>query len=548
MLLNANKGELLKEAKESYIDGKPIESFEILKSFAQPSDELNFQLAYSNLASKLQKEIKDLIPIRIAFLGNATLDQWTESLRFWLLIEGFRLEEKIIPFGTWRQSILDVNSELYKFDPDITWFFLQHEDIMLDEKHNLDAEVVKESEVLDQVTGNILEQISIVRDNTSSLIVINNFVSSLHRTMGNYEGSIASSRSMIIQQINIELAKNLPEGSCIFDIAYISNLIGLKTWYDNRLWFHSKHPFSFEVMGEVAFRASHLISASQGRAKKCLILDLDNTLWGGVVGDDGISGIKIGPDGGAIGESFYNFQVWLKSMSNRGIALAISSKNEEKLAKEPFLNKAGMFLKLEDFVSFKANWKNKADNIRDIALEMNLGLESFVFIDDNPAERELVRKELPQVIVPELPKDPSDYIEAIESGSWFETIKLSAEDRLRVRSYQQNSARKKVRASSSDLKSYLLELEMSSNWGTADKLTLPRITQLINKTNQFHLTTTRYSESEISSIMSNEAYWVGHFSLSDKFGDHGLIAVVILRFKDSQAFIDTWTMSCRVFS
>jgi len=541
-----NKAALLQVANHELKSGNPIQALELLRSIASPSDNASTQAAYARLATKISAQLNGFPVLRIAFLANATLDHWVDYLRFWLLLQGFRLEENLIPFGTWRQQVLDKHSDLYQFCPDVIWFFLQLDDLNFHPGIVFGAEAT--SNIVDSAISDIAHQVSIVADNHPALSIVNNIVPPASRVLGNYEGSTTSSLSTAIQRFNLEIVTALPKDSCIFDIAHIAAKFGLVRWEDARLWHYSKHPFSLEAQGEVAFAASCLLGAAKGGAKKCVILDLDNTLWGGEIGDDGVGGILIGSDGGAVGEAYASFQAWLKALAHRGIALAVCSKNTEALAKEPFFRKPGMPLKLDDFVSFKANWNNKADNIRNIAEELNLGLDSLVFLDDNPAERALVRSELPQVVVPELPPDPADYIQALASGCWFETLAISNEDRLRVISYQQNTARQQAQHSATDLDSYLKSLDMHATWGKVDSLTLQRATQLINKTNQFHLTTTRYTESQISAMILASDKWVGHFSLGDRFGEYGVIAVVILCFEAQTAIIDTWSMSCRVFS
>jgi FkbH-like protein len=297
----------------------------------------------------------------------------------------------------------------------------------------------------------------------------------------------------------------------------------------------------------VAHQLSKTIGAVKGTAKKCLVLDLDNTLWGGILADDGLETIALGH--GAAGEAFVDFQRYLLKLKERGIILAVCSKNEEDIAKEAFLKHPDMVLKLEDIVVFKANWKDKASNIKDIAESLNIGLDSIVFVDDNPAERELVKTVLPMVSVVQMPQDPSDYIDALSSGSYFETVLFSDEDTIRSTYYRSNIERAGFQSQFSDLSDYLRSLDMEMIVGQFDEFHLPRITQLINKSNQFHLTTRRYTESEIGSIGQDKKRAGLYFKLKDRFGDNGLISAVILQKQpDSSMVIDTWVMSCRVLS
>ena len=360
------------------------------------------------------------------------------------------------------------------------------------------------------------------------------------------EGSTHWGNVNVLRHFNTELAKAVRPGVTLFDLDYLSSLFGKWRWYDQRLWFHSKHAFSLDAIGPAAFHAARLISGIKGRAKKAIVLDLDNTLWGGVIGDDGLEGIRLGY--GADGEAFVTFQEYLLSLKNRGVLLTVCSKNEEEIAKEPFRSHPDMKLTLDDITVFRANWHNKADNVREIASIVNLGLDAFVFVDDNPVEREFVRRSLPMVSVPELPEDPCEYINCLDRGCFFETISFSTEDKIRSVLYKENVARREFQFQFSDLSSYLQSLEMEATVGLCNSFHLKRMAQLINKSNQFHLTGTRYSEAELEEMSGRPDRTVLYFGLKDRFGDNGLISVVIVRFEGRASIVDTWVMSCRVLS
>ena len=536
----------LQSARAAIRDDDAARALAVLRAVAAPTDPAVLQMQYARLAKSISKRLDTLPLLRIAFLGNATLGHWIDCLRFWLLLEGFELAEFVVPFGTWQQQVLDADSELYRFRPDVVWFFLSATDLRLEAEASADSRSAVG--VVESAIANIATHVGMVTANRPALCLVNNLVSPPNRVLGNLAGSHADSVATHTTSFNLALGRGLPGGAVVFDIAHLAARYGLDRWEDARLWHHSKHPFALDAQGLVAFAGARVLAAARGRARKCLIVDLDDTLWGGTIGDDGIEGIRIGPDGGAVGEAYASFQGWIKALTNRGIALAVCSKNSADLAREPFERKAGMVLKLEDFVAMKVNWENKADNIRAIARELNIGLDSIVFVDDNPAERALVRAELPMVAVPELPADPSDFVAALASGMWFETLALTAEDRARVRSYRDNAARAEAQSVATDLQSYLAGLKMEAKWCAVDSATLARATQLINKTNQFQLTNKRYTEAQIGSLVDSAQSWVGQFSLADRFGEHGIIAVVVLRFDGARAIIDTWVMSCRVFT
>lgn len=538
--------EIIKSVRDLISSGHPAEALEKIRIAAQPNDPIALQSQYSRFARTIVNLLPDLPTMRVGFLAGSTIDHWVDNLRFWLLLEGFKLEAYLAPFNTWRQEAMDPNSGLYTFRPDVVWFFLTARDLLLPnltgaDKNEIDAAVVA-------AVSDVSSAVQQVSSRLPALIIVNNAEAPNVRVFGNYEGTAPWSRATLIHCYNLAIPQAIPLGSAIFDLDHQASSFGLNHWEDSRLWFHSKHPFALDATGPVAFEGAHLLSSARGRMRKCLVLDLDNTLWGGVIGDDGVNGIRIGSDCGAVGEAFAAFQTYLKELSSRGVALAVCSKNEMDLATEPFREHKGMVLSLDDFVVFRANWDNKADNLRSIAAEINIGLDALVFVDDNPAERALIRAELPQIAVPEMPPDPADYIRTLASGAWFETLGFTNEDRQRTRSYRENAVRHATKEQATDLNAYLQNLEMAASWGAADTTKLPRIAQLINKTNQFHLTTTRYPEAELSALASDANAWVGWFTLRDRFGDHGLIAVVVLRFSEETALIDTWTMSCRVFS
>ena len=297
------------------------------------------------------------------------------------------------------------------------------------------------------------------------------------------------------------------------------------------------------MYGELVAR---LLAAKQGRSAKCLVLDLDNTLWGGVVGDDGLEGLVIG-QGSALGEAFVAFQEYARELARRGVILAVCSKNDEANAVEPFDKHPEMVLKRHDIASFVANWNDKASNLRAITDELNIGIDSLVFVDDNPFERTLVRRELPMVAVPEVGDDPATFAQTLADAGYFEALAVTEEDRARGEQYQGNRQRERLKASTTDLDSYLRSLEMELIWRRFDKVGLQRTVQLINKTNQFNLTTRRYTEEDVLAVMEDSRAFGLQLRLVDRFGDNGIIAIVIGKMNGTEDLaIDTWLMSCRV--
>jgi FkbH-like protein len=539
-----DKRNTLNEVKTLTKKGAHQEAFTILKATADPYDDFVLQTRYAKIFKSLDNNALELRKIRIAILGSNSLEHFSDIFSFWLALEGFNLELYLAPFNTIRQTILDGESELYRFKPDVVWLFTTHRDVIIEAEHEHSLETINQN--VQAVIDEYINLWKTIQSRMSAFIIQNNADLPAERVFGNMEGSTAWGKATLLRQFNVKLASMQPPGVIVFDLDHVSSLFGRGRWCDMRYWFHSKHAFSLEAIGLVSFYGAKLICALKGSAKKCIVLDLDNTLWGGVIGDDGLDGIRLG--NGADGEAFAAFQEYLRDLNKRGIILAVCSKNEEDNAKEPFLNHPDMRLKMDNIAVFRANWKNKADNIHDIADTLNIGLDSMVFLDDNPVERELVRSMLPMVMVPELTDDPADYITILDRLCAFETVSFSEEDKIRARMYKDNAQRKELQNNFSDISEYLKSLDMEATEGVVDDFHIKRMSQLINKSNQFHLTGTRYTVSELEGLNADSNCVVRYFNLKDRFGDNGLISVIVMKCDGETLLIDTWVMSCRVLS
>jgi len=535
----------IRDVKRYIEDSDYEKAFSLLCAISSPQDDFSLQAQYAKCYSKISYELQGLHPIKIAILATNTVSHLNESVLFWLAKEGFSVELFESDFDVIHQTTLDPKSRLYEFAPDITVFFTSYRDIKSFSPSGATLEDVENT--IKCAVDDVKLLWSAVRKNCNSHIIQTNADIPAHRVFGNYEGSVAWSRQNFLRRFNLELPASKPNGVSILDLEAICSNFGVLQWHDHRYWYHSRHAFSLDAIGYVAFELSKLIGAIKGMTKKCLVLDLDNTLWGGVVGDDGVDKLVLGY--GPVGEAFVDFQKFILSLKDRGVILAVCSKNEESIAKQPFLRHPDMQLKLEDISVFKANWNNKAENIIEIAKALNIGLDSLVFVDDNPVERGLVRELLPVVSVPEMPNDPAEFISAICEQSYFEIDSFSMEDRNRSSYYQENAARKDYEAGFDDISAYLKSLRMVATAGMLDQSNLARAVQLINKTNQFNLTTIRYTETEVLEMMADPKTICRYFKLADKFGDNGLISVIILKqIDEATLLIDTWVMSCRVFS
>jgi FkbH-like protein len=497
-------------------------------------------------AARLLKSI-DLGPLklrrlRIALLAASTLEHFAPVLRLWLARMGLDADVTVNPFDTATQAVLDPASPLRTARPDIVWLFSTHRDISLESQPG-DA-AAKVAAQIDQAIAERQALWATLVEQVGCTVIDNIVDYPADDPFGNLAGSTVWGKRAMLRRYNAELPAAAPAGVVLFDLDHVARTLGRARWEDARFWYHSRHAFALDASGPVAHAAARLIAGARGLAKKCLVLDLDNTLCGGVIGDDGVAGIALGH--GEEGEAYVALHRYVKALKERGIILAVCSKNEHETATSVFREHPDCVLRLEDFAVFTANWGNKADNIRDIAATLNIGLDSLVFVDDNPMERDLVRQHLPEVEVIDLPEACSGYVEAIARSGWFETAAFSAEDSARGRYYAENAQRAALRSAYVDLPSYLRGLDMQGALGGADPFHLPRIAQLINKSNQFHLTGTRYSEAELKAIATAPDCVVRHLRLSDKFGDNGLIASIVLRHQGRAMLVDTWVMSCRV--
>jgi FkbH-like protein len=447
-------------------------------------------------------------------------------------------------FDQIERQVFDPTSELYDFQPELIILFQSSHKLLV--KYNK-----TEPNQLQLIADNEIEKIqsiySTLLGNLSAKVICYNYTEIDDGVFGNFANKTESSFLFQLRKLNYMLMLESSNHKNLFlcDISSIQNQTGKSFFFQSNIYINTEMVLSIDVLPLVVKRTFDIINTLYGKLKKCLILDLDNTMWGGVIGDDGLENIQIGSLG--IGKAFSEFQYWAKKLKNRGVILAICSKNTESVAKKPFEEHPDMVLRLEDIAVFMANWENKADNIRHIQSVLNIGFDSMVFLDDNPFERNIVRENLPEVLVPELPEDPADYLEYLYELNLFETSTYSSEDTKRTKLYQIEAQRKSTQQKFTDVDDFLKSLNMLSDVDSFNKFNTPRVAQLSQRSNQFNLRTIRYSEADIENIRSSNEYYTFAFTLEDKFGDNGLICVIILkRENESTLFIDTWFMSCRV--
>ncbi len=357
---------------------------------------------------------------------------------------------------------------------------------------------------------------------------------------------LPGSPRFLIGEFNRRLARQARQQSrLVLDVNALAGLVGHSAWSAGRYWYAAKYPFATAMIPLYADNVMRIVAAQMGRSRRVLVLDLDNTMWGGIVGDDGIEGLALG-SGSPLGEAHSALQRMALSLKQRGIILCVSSKNDEAIALDAFRNHPEMILKEDDIVAFRVNWDDKAANIKVIADAIDLGLESFVFLDDNPAERKRVRDALPAVAVPELPEDPSEWLAVFQAAGYFEQTSFSREDQLRAGFYKANALRAAQMERIGNHDDYLRSLGMTLSIAPFDAAGRKRIAQLISKSNQFNLTTRRYSEAEIAALQSGPDALTIQARLEDIFGDNGMISAVICRQTGPRLEVDTWIMSCRV--
>jgi FkbH-like protein len=483
-------------------------------------------------------------PVRLAVLGSATLGHLLPGIRVAALRRNMHLTAYEGDYGQYRQALGDPEGGLRSFGPTAILFAF--------DPWHLTAGVHpgQTTEEIDLAFAAVTQTIAAcwrtARENFGCTVLQQTILPALAPLLGNNEHRLPGSRAGFIRRLNGWLRDNSDRhGVQLVALDERAAADGLAAWHDVALWHRAKQeisPAAAPIYGELVARA---LAAVQGRSFKCLVLDLDNTIWGGVVGDDGIDGLVLG-QGSAAGEAFLAVQSYAKDLSERGVILAVCSKNDEANVLEAFDRHPDMILKRGDIACFAVNWADKATNLRTIAAELNIGLDALVFLDDNPAERDLIRRELPMVAVPEVGDDPALYPRAIADAGYFESADVTDDDRERNRQYRSNRLRDDARVAATDMPSYLKGLEMRLLWRPFDAVGLPRIVQLINKTNQFNLTTRRYSEKQVSDVMADPKVLGLQIRLVDKFGDNGIVAIVIGRLNDGALEIDTWLMSCRV--
>jgi FkbH-like protein len=437
-------------------------------------------------------------------------------------------------------AALDPESTMYKRETDgvlvaYTYHALTSTDQLGDGKNS--------ERVIDEWIRNVTAIRDTVRNTCGATTIVQTIPLAPDALLGSLESRVPGTPNFIVECLNSRIMKGDFD---VLDVERLANLVGLAAWHDIAHWHWAKLPFSQSLMAVYADYVVRYIAALRGRSRKCLVLDLDNTLWGGIIGDAGIEGIELG-NGTPLGEAFLSIQTMALELRRRGVVLAVCSKNDESNARAAFRSHPEMLLKEEHIAIFQVNWTDKASNLESVARALSLTLDSLVFVDDDPAERSIVRHELPAVAVPELPVgEPALWPLIISAAGYFERAQITAEDIDRADQYSANAKRAEALSQPRNLQSYLTQLEMKLEVTSFTSLQRSRITQLVNKSNQYNLTTRRYTSEQLETMENNPTRACFAARLRDKFGDQGIISVVICKHENDDWHVDTWLMSCRV--
>lgn len=496
---------------------------------------------------KIKKQLlgcdKPIIKKNVAILGGSTTSEIKNILELFLLKDGIQPVFYESEYNRFYEDSLFDNPELNAFKPDVIYVYTTNRNLKNVPDVNISAEEVKA--LLNEDYCRFEQVWMTLRNKYNCEIIQNNFERPLYRLLGNRDCYDIHGKTHYIYKLNgllYEFAQN-NEWFHVCDLDYVSSDYGLRQWQNPRNWYMYKYALPIDAIPYLAYNVANIIKALYGRNKKGLVLDCDNTLWGGVIGDDGVEGIEIGEEN-AEAEAYAEFQRYLKSLKTIGVILNIDSKNDLNNALKGFEHRDSVLSK-NDFVEIRANWENKDRNLADIAKSLNLLPESLVFVDDNPAEREIVTSQFSDVVAPKI-DSVENYIQIMDRQGVFETVNLSDDDRHRSEMYQKNKERQVLQQRFTDYGEYLRSLEMRAEIVPFEQMSYGRIAQLINKSNQFNLTTRRYSQEQVEEMALSPDYITLQGRLIDKFGDNGIVSMVIGRIVENECLVDLWVMSCRV--
>jgi FkbH-like protein len=485
---------------------------------------------------------------RLAVLASSTVNHLLPAIRVAGLRRRLMIDVHMGAYNQYRQDLLDSASSLHKSAPEFILFSITARDTVAG------VPLMATGDEANETIARSIDELRLLwrkaRETFNATIIQQTFLDISEPVFGSYDRLVPGAPTRVIKQLNDELSKAAAQdGAVLLDVARASERDGIDAWFDTGNWLHGKLEIAPEAAVPFGEMVARVVAAQRGLSKKCLVFDLDNTLWGGVIGDDGLEGLVLG-EGSAAGEAHLALQRYAKQLKERGVLIAVCSKNDPVIADSAFRDHPEMLLTRSDISAFVANWDDKAENLKAIAAQLNIGLDSLVFVDDNQVERARVRQSLPMVAVPELPKDIAHYVRCLADAGYFEVVAFTSEDRQRTEQYAANTEREALLKLSGSMDDFLRGLEMSVVFGHFRAADLVRVTQLFNKTNQFNTTTRRYTSEEVAKFAAADEGMTLQFRLLDKYGDNGLVSAMILQPDPKQPEvleIDNWVMSCRVF-
>ncbi len=527
---------------------KPVEGLERLAALAGHRLSFLETVQLDRALARLDlKEAAGFAPVRLAIVSSSTVDHLAPAIRVAGLRRRLLIEVHSGSYGQYRQDLLDPGSALHRFKPQAVLLSLSAREAIAGVP--LAATAAEADVAIGRFVAELRSLWRAARE-IGAAVIQQTFLDVAEPVFGGHDRMVPGAPGALVARLNERLAGAAAEdGACLIDVARASARDGIDAWFDVGRWLQGKleiAPQAAPLYGDLAAR---ILAALRGLSKKCLALDLDNTLWGGVIGDDGLDGIVLG-EGSAAGEAHLALQRYAKQLNERGVILAVCSKNDARIAEAAFRDHTEMVLRRADIAAFQANWDDKAQNLKVIAARLNIGLDSLVFVDDNPIERARVRQALPMVAVPEMPEDPAHYVRCLADAGYFEAVAFTADDRSRAEQYAANAEREALLGAAESMDEFLRGLKMTTVYGPFNAVDHPRVVQLINKTNQFNTTTRRYGAEEIARIMEDPDALTLQFRLLDRVGDNGLVSTMILRplAGDRRTLeIENWVMSCRVF-
>lgn len=506
----------------------------------------NDYLRYLNILEK-KVNLRKLSSLKIAILRSYTAEPLVPLLKLRLILEGFNPKFLYGGYSQFAQDAFNDSSFLYSFNPDIILFLSRLEDLLPNFYTDFNLQSFSDwKQIIESSVKQFGSYAQHIRKRLDSQMIFQNMGFGSLPYWGVYDAQHNQNQVYLVHEFNQLLIKEMSAISNVFiwDFNHFLSIKGYDSIYDPKMWYLSKNPFKHSSYPEIVTDLCRYLISAIGKVKKCIVLDLDNTLWGGIVGEDGFDGIALGNN--YPGNCYRKFQKELLKLYHRGILLAINSKNNEEDVFEVINKHPGMILKKKHFAAYRINWKDKATNLTELAQELNIGIDSMIFIDDNPRECELVRQKFPECAVIELPKTVYNFPKIVQALPMIENIRLTEEDKKKGEMYQAQIARRSLRKTVSNLEDYLKSLEIKVSLEAANNFSIQRIAQLTQKTNQMNLTTRRYSESDIRSSMEKNSSLVYYVSAKDRLCDNGIIGVIILKTKDEECLIDTFLLSCRV--